>query len=103
MHSGRRLSVRFSTGHILLIANSLQTFSLHMINAIVFTLGDHNKGSTVQQISLDSTDCYCFRIWVHILAYNEATISICSLKRCRGNIRKYLICGFVKGIEVSLF
>lgn len=101
MHLGRGLSVRFSTGHTLLIGGSLQTFSLHTINPIVFTLGDQNKGSTVQQNSLDSTDCYCFRIQLHILAYNEATISVCFCKRCRENIREYLICGFVKGIEIS--
>jgi len=61
MHSGRGLRVGFSTGHTLHIADSLQTFSLHTINPIVFTMGDQNKGSTIQQNSLDSTDCYCFR------------------------------------------
>ena len=76
MHSGRGLMVSFSTGHTLRITDSLQTFSLHTINPIVFTLGDQNKGSTIQQNSLDSTEWYCFRIQVHILACNEATISM---------------------------
>jgi hypothetical protein len=84
MHSGRGLSGSQRDIRALLIAESLQTFSLDTINPIVFTLGDQNKGSAVQQNSLDSTDRNCFRIEVHILAYNKAIISICFLEAVEG-------------------